>query len=238
MIRTLLMLGFWTLLAPIAALIAIPWTLITGNVEFLYWLGTRIAFVGVRLAGIRVRLVGLDRLDPAATYIFMSNHVSNLDPPMLVPVIPRRTSVLVKKELFRVPILGRAMRLASLVPVDRSNRDAAIASLRAAADVLAKGIPMTIFVEGTRSFDGRLLSFKKGPFYLAMESGAPVVPVTIVGTHYLLPKRRFGLRKGEATVVFHAPLDPKQFSDRDALLSAVHASIESALPAEYRVESC
>ena len=234
MIRTLLMLAFWALLAPLAALIGFPWTFISGKIDLLYWLGTRIAFAGVRLAGIKVRLVGLDRLNPAVTYIFMSNHVSNLDPPILVPVIPRRTSVLVKKELFRVPILGRAMRLASLVPVDRSNRDAAVASLRAAADVLAKGIPMTIFVEGTRSFDGRLLPFKKGPFYLAMESGAPVVPVSIVGTHYILPKRRFSIRKGDATVVFHAPLHPQQFSDRDALMSAVHDSIESALPTEYR----
>lgn len=234
MIRTLLLLAFWLLLLPFAALIGFPWTFLTGKVDFLYWLGTRIAFTGIRLAGIRVQVTGLDRLDPAATYIFMSNHVSNLDPPILVPVIPRRTSVLVKKELFRIPILGRAMRLASLVPVDRSNRDAAIASLRAAADVLARGIPMTIFVEGTRSLDGRLLPFKKGPFYLAMESGAPVVPVTIVGTHYLLPKGRFGLRTGEATVVFHAPLDPRQFTDRDDLLSAVHASIESALPVQYR----
>ncbi len=228
------MLAFWVLLVPFAALIGFPWTFLTGKVDVLYWLGSRIAFAGVRVAGVKTNVVGLDRFDPAATYIFMSNHVSNLDPPILVPLIPRRTSVLVKKELFRVPILGRAMRLASLVPVDRSNRDAAIASLRAAAEVLAKGIPMTIFVEGTRSFDGRLLPFKKGPFYLAMESGVPVVPVTLVGTHYLLPKRRFGIRKGEATVVFHSPLDPKQFADRDALLSAVHDSIESALPAEYR----
>ena len=234
MIRTLLMLVFWLLLAPLAALIGFPWTFVTGKIDLLYWLGTRIAFAGVRLAGVKVEVVGLDRLDPAATYIFMSNHVSNLDPPILVPIIPRRTSVLVKKELFRVPILSRAMRLASLVPVDRSNREAAIASLRAASGVLARGIPMTIFVEGTRSFDGRLLPFKKGPFYLAMESGVPVVPVTIVGTHQILPKRRLGIRAGTATVVFHTPLDPKQFSDRDALLVAVRDSIESALPAEYR----
>lgn len=234
MIRTLLMLAFWLLLLPFAALIGFPWTFLTGKVDVLYWLGTHIAFAGVRLAGVRVKVVGRERLDPAATYIFMSNHVSNLDPPILVPLIPRRTSVLVKKELFRVPILGRAMRLASLVPVDRSNREAAISSLRTAAEVLGKGIPMTIFVEGTRSLDGRLLPFKKGPFYLAMESGAPVVPVTLVGTHRILPKRRFGIRRGEATVVFHPPLDAKQFSDRDTLLAAVHDAIESALPAEYR----
>lgn len=234
MIRTLLMLAFWLLLLPFAAFIGFPWTFLTGKVDVLYWLGTHIAFAGVRLAGVRVKVVGRERLDPAATYIFMSNHVSNLDPPILVPLIPRRTSVLVKKELFRVPILGRAMRLASLVPVDRSNREAAISSLRTAAEVLGKGIPMTIFVEGTRSLDGRLLPFKKGPFYLAMESGAPVVPVTLVGTHRILPKRRFGIRRGEATVVFHPPLDAKQFSDRDTLLAAVHDAIESALPAEYR----
>ena len=234
MIRTLLMLAFWLLLVPFAALVGFPWTFLTGKVDVLYWLGTRIAFAGVRVAGVKINVMGLERLDSGATYIFMSNHVSNLDPPILVPLIPHRTSVLVKKELFRVPILGRAMRLASLVPVDRGNREAAIASLRAAADVLARGIPMTIFVEGTRSFDGRLLPFKKGPFYLAMESGVPVVPVTLVGTRRILPKRSFSICKGEATVVFHPPLDPRQFSDRDALLSAVHDSIESALPAEDR----
>jgi 1-acyl-sn-glycerol-3-phosphate acyltransferase len=233
-IRTLLMLAFWLLLVPFAALIGFPWTFLSGKVDVLYWLGTRVAFAGVRVAGVKVKVVGLDSLDAAATYIFMSNHVSNLDPPILVPVIPRRTSVLVKKELFRVPILSRAMRLASLVPVERSNRDAAIASLRAASAVLARGIPMTIFVEGTRSFDGRLLPFKKGPFYLAMESGVPVVPVTIVGTHHILPKRRFSIRAGTVTVVFHSPLNPQQFSDRDALLAAVRDSIESALPEEYR----
>ncbi len=234
MIRTLLMVGFWLLLVPFAAIIGFPWTLLTGKVDFLYWMGTHIAFAGVRVAGVRVKTVGRESLDPAASYIFMSNHVSNLDPPILVPLIPRRTSVLVKKELFRVPILGYAMRLASLVPVDRSNREAAIASLRAASEVLAHGIPMTIFVEGTRSFDGRLLPFKKGPFYLAIESGAPVVPVTIVGTHHVLPKRRSSIRAGEVSVVFHPPLDPRQFSDRDALLAAVRDSIASALPTEYR----
>ena len=234
MIRTTIMFVFWAVFAVVAALVGFPWTFLTGKVDVLYWLGTRIAFAGVRVAGVKINVVGLERLDSGATYIFMSNHVSNLDPPILVPLIPHRTSVLVKKELFRVPILGRAMRLASLVPVDRGNREAAIASLRAAADVLARGIPMTIFVEGTRSFDGRLLPFKKGPFYLAMESGVPVVPVTLVGTRRILPKRSFSICKGEATVVFHPPLDPRQFSDRDALLSAVHDSIESALPAEDR----
>ena len=234
MIRTFAMLGFWALVVPFAALVGFPWTLLTGKIDLLYWLGTRIAWAGVRLAGVNVKVAGLDRLDPQRTYIFMSNHASNLDPPILVPLIPRRTSVLVKRELFRIPILGRAMRLGSLVPVDRSNRDTAIASLRAAANVLAQAVNMTIFVEGTRSPDGRLLPFKRGPFHLAMESGTPVVPVTIAGTYDLMPKRRWSLRPGTATVTFHPPIDASQVSDREELMVVVREQIQSALPEESR----
>ena len=234
MIRTFAMLGFWALVVPFAALVGFPWTLLTGKIDLLYWLGTRIAWAGVRLAGVNVKVAGLDRLDPQRTYIFMSNHASNLDPPILVPLIPRRTSVLVKRELFRIPILSRAMRLGSLVPVDRSNRDTAITSLRAAANVLAQGVNMTIFVEGTRSPDGRLLTFKRGPFHLAMESGTPVVPVTIAGTYDLMPKRRWSLRRGTATVTFHQPIDPSQVSHREELMALVREQILSALPEEFR----
>ena len=127
----------------------------------------------MRFTGVRVQTVGLDKLDPARTYIFMSNHVSNLDPPITIPLIPKRTSVMVKKELFSYPILGRAMRMGSLVPVDRGNRDAGIESVRLAKQVVQQGLNMTIYVEGHRSFDGKLLPFKKGPFYLAMECGVP-----------------------------------------------------------------
>src|SRR5712691_3050986 len=162
MIRTIAMLVFWVLAAPIAALIGFPWTFITGDVSFLYRMFMIGAWNGVRLTGVRVETVGLDKLDPARTYIFMSNHTSNLDPPILIPLIPRRTSVMAKKELFSYPILGRAMRMGSLVPVDRGNRDAGIAAVREASAVLRRGISMTIFVEGKRSFDGKLLPFKKG----------------------------------------------------------------------------
>ncbi len=171
MIRTIAMLVFWGLAAPVAAVIGFPWTFISGDVSLLYRMFMFGAWNGVRLTGVRVQTVGLDKLDPSRTYIFMSNHVSNLDPPITIPLIPRRTSVMVKKELFSVPILGRAMRIGSLVPVDRGNRDAGIESVRIAKQVVQQGLNMTIYVEGHRSFDGKLLPFKKGPFYLAMECG-------------------------------------------------------------------
>jgi 1-acyl-sn-glycerol-3-phosphate acyltransferase len=233
-VRTILMLTFWGVLLPLAALICFPWTFITGDISFLYRVGMWGAWTGIRLAGIRVRTVGLDKLDPQRTYIFMSNHVSNVDPPLLLPLIPRRTSVMVKKELFRYPILGRTMKLGSLVPVDRGNRDAGIAAVRAAAEVVRQGVNMTIYIEGHRSFDGKLLPFKKGPFYLAMECGVPVVPVTIAGTHYIMPKRRFAIKSGAVTVTFHDPIEPKDFGDRECLMEQVRSAISSGLPEEYR----
>jgi 1-acyl-sn-glycerol-3-phosphate acyltransferase len=234
MIRTLMMLGFWAALLPVAALVGFPWTLLTGDVSFLYRMGMWGAWTGVRLAGVRVQTVGLDTLDRSRTYIFMSNHVSNVDPPILLPLIPRRTSVMVKKELFKYPILGRVMRFGSLVPVDRGNRESGIAAVRAAAEVIRQGVNMSIYVEGHRSFDGKLLPFKKGPFYLAEECGVPIVPVTIVGSHYVMPKRRFAIKPGTVTVIFHDPIEPKEFGSRDCLMAKVREAIDSGLPAEFQ----
>ena len=93
---------------------------------------------------------------------------------------------------------------------------------------------MVIFVEGTRSTDGRLLPFKKGPFHLAMEVGAPVVPVTLLGTYECWPKGSFAMRRGTATVIFHPPMEPADYADRDALMTAVRATIASALPEDSR----
>jgi 1-acyl-sn-glycerol-3-phosphate acyltransferase len=234
MIRTLIMLGFWAALLPFAALIGFPWTLITGDVSFLYRMTMWGAWTGVRLAGIQVKAVGLDKIDPARTYIFMSNHVSNVDPPILMPLIPRRMSIMVKKELFRFPILARLMRFGSLVPVDRGNRESGISAVRAAAEVIRQGINMAIYVEGHRSFDGRLLPFKKGPFYLAEECGVPIVPVTIVGSHYAMPKKRFSIKPGIVTVIFHPPIEPKDFGSRDCLMAKVRRAIDSGLPVELQ----
>src|SRR5215471_481483 len=231
-VRTLLALVYLLVTVPVAALIVFPWTFITGKINFLYRVGMRLAYSAARLTGARVKLVGLDKIDLSGTYIFMSNHVSNLDPPILCPLIPGRTSVLAKKEVWRIPILGKALDLAEIVPVERSNRESAITSIRRAGEVMQHHINMTIFPEGTRSPDGRLLPFKKGPFHLAAETGFPIVPVTILGTYEMMPKGSAIVRSGIATLVFHPPIDPKQFSSRDDLVEAVRAAINSALPKE------
>jgi 1-acyl-sn-glycerol-3-phosphate acyltransferase len=229
-VRTLLAVVYLLVTVPVAALIVFPWTFITGKINFLYRVGMGLAYSAARLAGARVKLVGLDKIDLSGTYIFMSNHVSNLDPPILCPLIPRRTSILAKKEIWRIPILGKALDLAEIVPVERENRDAAIQSIRRAGEVMQHHINMTLFPEGTRSRDGRLLPFKKGPFHLAAETGFPIVPITILGTYEMMPKGNVIVRPGTATLVFHPPVDPKQYSSREELMQAVHDVINGALP--------
>jgi 1-acyl-sn-glycerol-3-phosphate acyltransferase len=225
---------FWVLYVPTAALIGFPWTLITRDIDFLWRLGMWGARGGVWLSGVRTRVVGAERIRPNQPYIFMSNHVSNIDPPIIVPLLGRRMSILAKKELFNIPVLGTALRLANLVPVDRRNRDAAIESVHRAVAVLHSGLSMLVYPEGTRTQDGKLRQFKKGPFHMAIESGVPVMPLTIVGAYEIWPKGEFAIHPGTATLLVHEPIDPKDYPDREALMAAVRASIESGLPEKYR----
>lgn len=234
MIRTIVLVIFYLIMIALIGPIGILWTLISGRIDWLYQKAMWAAYAGVRLVGVKVDLRGYNDFDHNGTYIYMCNHVSNLDPPIVIPLIPRRTSVLVKKEVFRVPILAQAMRMARFVAVDRRNRDAAIASIQAATEVMRSGINMAIFPEGTRSPDGKLLPFKKGPFHLAMESKVPILPISISGTETMMGKGTIWIKQGTATLVFHSPIRPEDFIDRDALTEAVRAAIASGLPERMR----
>jgi 1-acyl-sn-glycerol-3-phosphate acyltransferase len=214
-----------------AALVSIPWAIVTGNAAPLYNAAIFIVRTSFRLAGIRVEAHGAELVPPHTACIFMSNHVSNLDPPALLPQIPGRTSAFVKRSLMKVPVFGSALKWAGFVPVDRDGRvESAIEGIRAAREMLNKGIHIATFVEGTRSRDGRMLPFKKGPFYLAMQTAAPCIPVSIFGTESMMAKGSLRIQSATAHIVFHPPLDPRQFATREALLDAVRAAIASGLP--------
>ena len=176
-------------LGPIAGFVGIPYTLLIGDITRLYRAAMWVTNAGVRAAGIKIDIGGFENIPAGRSCIFMSNHVSNLDPPVTIPLIPGRSSVLLKKELMSIPILGRAMRMAKFVPVERgSRRDTAQASVAAAADALRSGLHMLVYPEGTRSLDGRLSTFKKGPFFLAQETKAPIIPVAVSGTQSMMRK--------------------------------------------------
>lgn len=214
-----------------AAVIFIPLAVITGNAGPLYYAVCFIVSTGFRVAGIRIRVEGRENFPAGKACIIMANHVSNLDPPALIPRIPGRTAAFTKRSLTKIPVFGYCLKLGEFIPVDRlGSAESAQESVGAARKVLEKGLHITTFVEGTRSKDGRLLPFKKGPFYLAMETGAPCIPVSIYGTETLMAKGSFGIKPGTVHIVFHAPLNPAYFTTREELMAAVRAAIASGLP--------
>jgi len=231
MISSLLLFVTFIVLGIPTAIIFIPWSILTGNVLPLYNATQMIVRTGYFLARIRVEVTGRDLIPQNTACIFMANHVSNLDPPALIPNIPGRTSAFLKQSLIRIPVLGWGFKQGEFIPVDRTgDRESAQESVAAARQILAKGIHITTFVEGTRSRDGRMLPFKKGPFYLAMETGALCVPVSIWGTETLMSKGSVSIRPGTAHVAFHAPLNPADFDTREDLMIAVREAIASGLP--------
>jgi 1-acyl-sn-glycerol-3-phosphate acyltransferase len=236
MFATFKMVLVYVTLGTLAGVIGIPYSMMVGNVELLYRVVVRkIVPWGLRAGGIRVEVVGRELVPAGVSCIFLSNHVSNLDPPVLFPALPGQCSALLKKELMRIPFLGTAMRLAKFVPVERGNvREAAQRSVAAAAEVLRSGLHIVIFAEGTRSKDGRLARFKSGPFYLAMETGAPIVPVAISGTQTMMRKHSAAIRPGVAKVEFLEAVYPAGFATREELMRVVREKMIAALPEEMR----
>jgi len=228
-VRGLILILIWTVLALPAALVIFPWTLITRKTQVLLRVGFWITRTGLPFGGVRVAVHGLDRV-PRGASIVMANHSSNLDPPVLIPLLPGRVIIYLKASLMRIPVLGYALRLAGDIPVTRDGSvEGAKAASAAAQRELDRGSCLVVFPEGTRSRDGLLLPFKKGPFFLAMESGAPVVPVSIVGAARMLPKGSLSLKSGTISVTFHAPLHPADYSDKEGLMAAVRNAIEAGL---------
>ncbi len=177
-----------------------------------FW--SRLLLVG---GGVQVRLCGETAELRRGPAVFVANHQSYLDIPVLSSLLPQRSLWLAKRELFAIPVFGQGMRAVGQIPVDRGNREVARASIEAAAGEVAGGFSVTIFPEGTRSADGTLRPFKLGFAHLAVASGAPVVPLVLRGTGLLWPKGAWGTRPGAVEVTVLRSLLPPQSGDADAL---------------------
>jgi 1-acyl-sn-glycerol-3-phosphate acyltransferase len=235
MFATLKLVFVYLALGPIAGIIGIPYTLLVGDITQLYRVAMWITNAGVRAAGIKIDIGGFENIPPGRSCIFMSNHVSNLDPPVTIPLLPGRSSVLLKKELMNIPILGRAMRMAKFVPVERgSRRDAAQASVAAAVDAVRSGLHILVYPEGTRSLDGSLSAFKKGPFFLALETKAPIVPIAVSGTQTMMRKGSNAIVPGVARIRLLPAIEPSDYATREELMRAVRNAIAEALPPEMK----
>jgi 1-acyl-sn-glycerol-3-phosphate acyltransferase len=235
MFAALKMFSVYASLGSVASILGVPFSFLIGDIGPLFRLAMWIMHAGVAAGGIKVDVHGRENLLADRRCIFMSNHVSNLDPPVLLPYLPGRTSVLLKKSLTNIPFLGTAMRMAKFVPVERGHSvESAKASIAAAADALRSGLNILVFPEGTRSRTGRLSEFKKGPFFLAEETRAPIVPIAISETQYMMSKGSFAIRPGTARIEFLKAIEPAEYATRESLMAAVKQAIDRALPTEMK----
>ncbi len=194
--------------------------------------GTWMMCVGRFILGIRIETDGCGRLDRGTSYVFMSNHLSFLDGPLLMTVLDRPARVVVKRFVFRVPVLGPGMRFAGYVPLDREGAGAGRRSIARAVELIReKGYSFLIFPEGTRSADGTMQRFRRGGFFLALEAGAPIVPVSIKGTYDLMPRGTWRIRKGPVRIVFHDPIAVAGYAPETMpeLMEKVKTAVASAL---------
>ena len=206
-------------------LVSLPVMVVTRSGELPLWFARRAwGPSGLRVAGARVRAEPIPPL-PDGPLIFASNHESALDIWVHLAVLPRSFRFLAKQELFRIPIFGWYLRIGGHIPVDRQNRTRALESLRRAAAAVRAGTSLVVYPEGTRSSDGHVLPFKKGPFAVAAEAGVPVVPVAISGSGRVTPTKRIAVAPGPIRIVVGQPVDPAAHPGKDALLAEVRRRV-------------
>jgi 1-acyl-sn-glycerol-3-phosphate acyltransferase len=162
---------------------------------------------------------------PRGPVIFASNHESALDIWVLFRTLPRGFRFIAKQELFRLPVFGWYLKMGGHIPVDRSNRARAVASLRHAGEAVRSGTSLVVFPEGTRSRNGRVQPFKKGPFVVAQEAGVPVIPVAISGSGAITPSKVIAVYPGRIRVAAGDPILPADYPDKEALLAAVRRQV-------------
>ncbi len=224
--------GFFTLIVGPFALLA---TYATGSVRHIMILGIFAERVARRIVGLRYRVDGLDRVREDRPAVYIINHRSDVDVLVFEVLYARcrRLRGLYKAELGRLPILGRVMRSAGFVPVERHNSVRAKAAVEFAAAKLREGDSIVLAPEGTRSPTDELLPFKKGGFVMAIRAQVPVVPVALIGTHLAMPKGSPIIRPARVLVRIGRPIDTRglTFEDRDVLVARAREAMEQLLKA-------
>ncbi len=174
------------------------------------------------------RAVGMERLDPARTYVFACNHASALDIPMLYVYVPRQFRIIAKRELFRYPFLGWHLRRSGQLSIDLDNPRSSVRSLKRAVESLRAGMPLVVFPEGGRSRTGQVQPFMNGAFYVATKAGVDIVPMALVGTYEVLPMNTFTINPGPMELVVGEPISTRGYGlqDLDVLAGRVRQEIE------------
>lgn len=232
MIRSILILSLYVFLTITIGIPALAVSFITGKREFLFKVGKFGLALSKPLFGMKLKVYGMEKIDFRKPHIFMANHLSLIDAPLLFLILPIPVRIFPKKELFKIPVIGKGMERVGFIAVDRSDSNRGRMAIEKGVEMIKeKGWSFLIFPEGTRSWNGNLLPFKKGGFILSIKSGLPVVPITIKGTREMLPRGKFSIKKGTVEVKFHEPISPEGYTieEKDRLLEKVREIFEKEL---------
>lgn len=180
------------------------------------------------MCGVRLNVRGLEKLDSAHNYVYVSNHASLLDIPCVVAGLPGQIRILYKKELEVIPLFGWALKWGSYIAIKRGSSASTRHSLAAAVQTIRNGASVHVYAEGTRTLTGRLLPFKRGAFNLAVSAGVPVVPLTINGSFAILQKRSIVIHPNVVELVLDDPIPVNSAGGREEevrLMEEVHGAI-------------
>ncbi len=243
--RTIILLVIYILLSILILIPVILFCYLMKREQPLFSISKWALRLGQIVLGIRLDVSGIEKIEKKAAYVFMSNHLSLVDGPLLFMLIPKSLKVILKKEVFRIPVISQGMRQAGFIPVDRKSIRGGKESIdRASRVIREKAFSFLIFPEGTRSRDGKLQPFKRGGFLLALNSGASIVPVSIKGSYELMPKGSFFAKRGDIRVIFHSPLSVAGFKQdriselrdrvRDIIQSGLGQDAEACQPCQLQ----
>jgi 1-acyl-sn-glycerol-3-phosphate acyltransferase len=222
-----------TLVFSLWALLAIPFDKSGKYFRLSPWVWSKFIFW---IFGMKVSVTASDNLDPKKPYIFVSNHASMFDIPTVFVALNGNVNIVFKKELTYVPVWGWALRYGHFIMIDRSNPREAMASITRAVQSIRSGNSVILFPEGTRTTDGKMQSFKRGAFSLAVKAGVPIVPLTINGTFKIMPKGSLNIQPANISVVLGKPISTEGLNGKDdelKLMKRVHEIIEK----NYRDQS-
>ena len=181
--------------------------------EPIFFAGKQAIAVGQIILGLKVEYQGIHRIKKKQRYIYMPNHLSMLDGPLLFKIIPQNVRVILKQGVFKIPVIGEAMKEAHFIPVDRKGNQGGKRAVQRAVRMIQKNnISFLIFPEGTRSHTGKLQKFRRGGFFMAIDSKTPIVPISIFGTYELMPRGSYFIKKGEVKIIFHPPVSVEAYT--------------------------
>jgi 1-acyl-sn-glycerol-3-phosphate acyltransferase len=205
---------FWTTVFS-SLLFLVPFLFsLQSNKKAILWIEQRWGRLILFAGGVKTEIQGMEQIDPSRSYIIMANHRSYFDI-FLLCLSPVLIRWMAKKELFKIPVFGSILRWIGAIEVDRENKSKAYSSIKQAVQKIKNGATVLIFPEGTRSATGELLPFNKGGFSLAIISGAPILPITIKGSHKIMTKGSFRVLPGPVTLSVHAPVETKGLTLKD-----------------------